>query len=204
MEPFARARLRGQGAVSVHTAKGHLHSSEDVTLTIEQGGYLEFLPECRILLPGSDFEQDVRIEVAPGSSAIVADGFVVGGGTDGVFASYVSTLRITSEGNALARETVRLTGGAFETNSLPAHTAHGLVILAAPGFDERIRFDERAAAVSMTSSAGLYTAVSRLPNGAGLAGRIAAMDGRLLRQGVATCVEEFRGIARDSSTQVEV
>lgn len=195
VEPFARARMRGQGAVSVHTAKGDLHSSEDVALVVERGGYLEFLPECRILFPASVFEQDVRIDVAPGGAAIVLDGFVVGSGTGGVFTSYASTLQITSGGTTLARESVRLAGSAFRPNSLPRHTAHGLVILAMPDMDESTHFDVGLLSDPITTGADLYMAVFRLPNGAGLAGRIAATDGRLLRNGIAICVEEFRRVA---------
>jgi urease accessory protein len=202
VEPFARARMRGQGAVSVHTAKGDIHSAEDVALVVERGGYLEFLPECRILFPASVFEQDLQIDVAPGGAAIVVDGFVVGRGIDGVFTSYASTLHITSDGTTLARETVRLAGSVFQASSLPDHTAHGLVILAMPGMDESADFDVDLFSDRVARSPDLYMAVFPLPNGAGLAGRIAATDGRLLRQGIAICVEEFRRVARGAQRPV--
>lgn len=201
VEPFARARMRGQGAVSVHTAKGDLHSSENVALVVERDGYLEFLPECRILFPASVFEQEVRIDVAPGGAAIVVDGFVVGGGIGELFTGYESTLQITSSGETLARESVRLAGTAFRPNSLPRHTAHGLVVLAMPDFDES-RFDAGPASDPITTSADLYMAVFRLPNGAGLAGRVAATDGRLLRNGIAICVEQFRRVAMSAGPAV--
>jgi urease accessory protein len=202
VEPFARARMRGQGAVSVHTAKGDIHSAEDVALVVERGGYLEFLPECRILFPASVFEQDLQIDVAPGGAAIVVDGFVVGRGIDGVFTSYASTLHITSDGTALARETVRLAGSVFQASSLPDHTAHGLVILAMPGMDESADFNVDLFSDPVAMSPDLYMAVFPLPNGAGLAGRIAATDGRMLRQGIAICVEEFRRVARGAQRPV--
>lgn len=203
VEPFARARIRGQGAVSVHTAKGEIHSSEEVALVVERGGYLEFLPECRILFPASVFEQTIGIDVAGGGAAIVVDGFVVGGGTDGVFTGYASILQITSGGATLARESVRLAGNAFRPSSLPAHSAHGLVILAMPGIDESADFDVGLLPDPVAPGADLYMAVFRLPNGAGLAGRIAAADGRLLRNGIAVCVEEFRRVAMSAQIPVK-
>jgi urease accessory protein len=193
----SRVKLMPQGAVSVHRGSSPSSASESLELVIERAGYVEHLAECRILFPGSEFCQRIAINAAPGGAALVVDAFVAAVDTTGAgFESYSSTVTVECEGEVLVRENVRLDNwpllGTTARNG--GFTSYALVMLAAPGRDWNGDADDYQPPERNPLN-GLYFAVSKLPNGAGIAARIAARDGRLLREGIASCVEHLRSLA---------
>jgi urease accessory protein len=73
----AAAHITTQGASAVHRASGGLESRDSARLSVAQGGFLEYLPEPRILFPGAALEQTLEIECAPGGTALVCDAFTI-------------------------------------------------------------------------------------------------------------------------------
>ncbi len=70
--PGARAHVTTQSATKVHAMDAN-HATSVQTLTVADGGYLEYLPEPLILHRASRFASETRIVVAPDASAIVGE-----------------------------------------------------------------------------------------------------------------------------------
>jgi urease accessory protein len=191
--PGARARLLGQGAVSVHRALDGRQASEEVDLVVDDGGHLEHLPEPRILFPGSMFEQRLRIEVGAGATVLATDGFVVHPNPDGrIFRRYRALVEIVTGAEVVASERLDLDAATFAPEQRLGYLAHGVVVLARTGVDWEAVVSAEQRCPELAVEPGLYHAVSCLPNGAGMVARIAAADGRLLRTGIARCIEVLR------------
>lgn len=174
LQESAHVRVRGQGAVSVHTARSGTGSSEEIELVLASGSRLELLQEPRILFPGAAFRQRTTAEVPEDSQLILVDAMVRHPEPGQV--SYLSELHIERGGRALVTERMGFGGHAAE--SIPASA---LVIAAGiehhpeswSGWLQRQQHPER------------YGAASALPNCAGTGVKIVAADGRLLREALA-------------------
>ena len=64
----AAAHVTTQGASSIHRADPGLTTEERVTITVEEGGYMEYLPEPRILFPGAALDQTIEMTAPPAVS----------------------------------------------------------------------------------------------------------------------------------------
>jgi urease accessory protein len=73
----AAAHVTTQGAGPVHRAAIGASTSEYTTITVEEGGYLEYLPEPRLLFPDSDFEQNAELSCAPTGALLFCDAFTI-------------------------------------------------------------------------------------------------------------------------------
>ena len=73
----AAAHVTTQGATIVCRAFGGFAATDVVELDVADGGVLEYLPEPRILFPGSSLSQRLRLRVAASGVAMLSDGFVL-------------------------------------------------------------------------------------------------------------------------------
>jgi len=73
----ASAHVTTQSATKVHGMDRN-YGRVDVDLTVERGGYLEFLPEPTILHPDARYRQETRLSVADGASALLREVLVPG------------------------------------------------------------------------------------------------------------------------------
>jgi urease accessory protein len=182
----AMAHVTTPGAASVHRAPPRMEAVDHVDLVVEEGGFLEYLPEPRILFPDSCLSQRLRLCVAPGATAILSDAFTCHDptGGDAGFRHFVSELLIERPGGQLlAVERIELDHLPRRSGRREHFSAYGTLIVSSYS-DELLdrlteAIDARTAAIE-----GLYLAVSALPNGAGVVLRVAAHDGRRLRQGL--------------------
>jgi urease accessory protein len=197
----ARARIRSQGAVAVHRANDGVGSHEGTRLVVASGGVIENLTEPRLLFPGADYSQQAVLDVAGGGVAIHVEAFIDSGNRYGAgrysaprsreAGSYASQTRILRDGVLLAQEVSRA------TLPLPGeHPAHALVILAAADVDVAALDAAWSEWHDRMGTPRLYGAASALPFDAGISVRIAAADGRLLREAVASCVAVLRTVIR--------
>ena len=159
----ARARVRGQGAVSVHREGPHAGSSEDVELVADGFSVLENLAEPRILFRGSRFEQRCVIRIDAG--VVISVDAVIASEPDAEYRSLIEIRDTTDRLPSGVRAFAVVVGAGLVHD--PADWA--------PWHDD-------------TASRDVYGAASALPFRAGTAARIAARDGRSLRRAIAAAL----------------
>jgi urease accessory protein len=170
------ARVRGQGAVSVHKSGRFSGSSEELALSADAGSRLENLAEPRVLFPGAEFEQSTTIDVARGGVVISVEAVVLHTEA-GAPSQYSSDLAISIEGRGVARETSRMSSAGVRAGSATAFA----VIVAVGVADRSLHAAAWAEWIGSVATSDRYGSVSDLPFDAGLAVRIAAINGRELR-----------------------
>ena len=69
----AAAHVTTQGAQAVHAAAAGLFVRETISLKVGPGGYLELLPEPRLLFPGAELVADVRLDCAAAAPVLLYD-----------------------------------------------------------------------------------------------------------------------------------
>jgi urease accessory protein len=180
----AAAYVTTQGASPVHRAGANSESRDRASLAVSRGGYLEYLPEARILFPDSALDQTIEIECASGGMALAADAFTIhdlGGGRG--FRRFRSTTVLRCDGD------LKLVDRA-DIDSLGASGGAGFrafssVVIAAPGSETPSAALAEDLSAALASIAGLYAAASPLPGNAGVGVRLAARELRDLRRGMA-------------------
>jgi urease accessory protein len=185
VEEGAAAHVTTPGASCVYRAGPGLESRDHVTLNVARDGYLEYLPEPRILFPDAALEQSLEIECSPGGVALVSDAFTVhdptgcGRGFRRLRSSTI--LRCLGELALTERSDIDDLG----MGSATGFTAFASLMLAAPG---RLG-DCTALAEELTrtfaSTESLYGAASLLPGDVGVGVRLAARELRDVRDGTA-------------------
>lgn len=187
VRPAAKAHVTTPGAAPVYRAPAGMEARDDVHLIVEDGGFLEYMPEPRILFRDSCLSQRIRLSVAPEATAILSDAFVFHRpGEDERFRHFASEIVIERPGGRfLMLERIDLDRLLPRTGKRASFSAFGTLIVAAPPSAPLDVFGGEVEA-RMQSTHGVYLAVSRLPNDAGLALRAAAHDGRLLRLALST------------------
>jgi urease accessory protein len=65
LQPHAQAMLTTAAAAKVYRSNGQ-EARQQITLNVEAGAYLEWLPQETILFNGANYRQDVRVNLAPG------------------------------------------------------------------------------------------------------------------------------------------
>ncbi len=188
----AAAHVTTQGASAIHRAGPGLAASESVAVRVEAGGYLEYLPEPRILFPDADLVQTLDVDCAPGAVALVGDAFTFHDPAyrGGSFRRFVSTITVRLDGGRpVMIDRMDITGGRGGTSGF---AAFGSLTLVAPGRVEadRARCDELMRELAIIPD--LYAAASPLPGGgagnanesAGLGMRFAGRDLRAVRSGM--------------------
>jgi urease accessory protein len=186
----SRARVTTQGAVSVHRARAGRGSSETTRLQVAAGGWLEYLPEPRVLFPGADLAQRLDIEADPAGVALVVESFVLNAVGDEE-CRYRSVTRVLRAGDVVAQEHVQHTFPGHPTSSVGAG-AYAVVLLVASDCDVMRASEGWQCWHQRSGCAERYGAVSSLPGRAGLVVRVAAANGLLLRQAVSESLPLLR------------
>ncbi len=188
VEPGAQAHVTTQGATSVYRAPAGLNATEDVRLTVGAAGWLEYLPEPKILFPDASLSQTMRAELAEDAALVISDCFAVHrlGEADRSFRHLTSEVRIgRPDGRVVVFDRLDIDGLPDRRGRRPRHQAYGTLMVAAPCAAPVLRPLCAAITERLTDTEGLYGAASPLPDDAGFSVRVAARDGRLLRQGLA-------------------
>jgi urease accessory protein len=182
----AAAHVTTQGASAVHRASSGLESRDSVRLSVAQGGFLEYLPEPRILFPGAALEQTLEIECAPGGTALVGDAFTIHdmGCSGRGFRRFRSAMILRCGGDPVLVD--RMDINALGAGKSASFRAFASLVLAAPGSGRSIAplADELSASLALLP--GLYGAASLLPAKAGVGVRLAGRELRDVRAGIAT------------------
>jgi len=195
----AAARVVTQGATPIHRAAAGLASRDAVTLQVEPGGMLEYLPELRILFPDANLEQHMCVRIAEGAMALLADGFVLHDPAAEArpFRRLEATLTVQGPGGTmLAAERIDLAAPPRSRGRRAPFQAHGSLVLATCRRAVWLEAVSEDATTALSHHPGLYAAASPLPNNAGVVARIAAIDGRHLRLGLQAACGVFRRHAR--------
>jgi urease accessory protein len=174
-EEGARVRVLGQGAMSVHRASRSAGSGETLHLRAAAGAWLENIAEPRVLFPGSDFSQETRVEIDPGAVVISVEAVVVH--PEPGVGRYRSTLSVIVAGELVAREHGELAIGDCGPAAFAVVVVAGLSPAVALGLDW-------SAWNAATGNRKVYGAVSPLAFDAGVVVRVAAADGRGMRDAV--------------------
>jgi urease accessory protein len=180
----AAAYVTTRGASPVHRAGANSESRDCASLAVARGGYLEYVPEARILFPDSALDQTIKIECAPGGMALVSDAFTIhdlGGGPG--FRRFCSTTVLRCDGDLKLVDRADIdslgaSGGA-------GFRAFGSVVIAAPGSEALSAALAEDLSTALASIPGLYSAASPLPADAGIGVRMAGRELRHLRAGIA-------------------
>ena len=188
VQPEAAVRLVAQGATSVYRARHGERSHDAVELEVATDGYLEYLPQPRILFSGSDLVQSCRAWVATGGTAVYSDSFVFGD-PRGAARLRSTTSIVDTSGLLLAEDTFDLDCAA---GGIPGqqfgYSAYGSCFFVLPDHDLTTLEPPLRACVQ---APGAFGALCVLPNDAGVVIRIAALDGDALRRRLAECIEVF-------------
>jgi urease accessory protein len=183
----AVARVRGQGAPSVHRARDGRGVMEETAITVGHDAYLEHLPEPRVLFPGARFSQVTTVELVGAGRALLTDGVIALQGESGQgFDAYAGELVVRRDSELLVHEQVRTGDWSRAPGRIRSFTAFGqILLLAGPG--ERLPDFERE-----WSDRSRYLSSAALPNRAGLLVRVAAIGGRQLRDSIDEVVTRCR------------
>ncbi|HEY4043996.1 MAG TPA: urease accessory protein UreD [Rhodopila sp.] len=185
--PGAAVHIATQGAMPVYRAPAAMMARDDVILEVEDHGRITYRPDLRILFPEASLSQRISVRLTASATAIIADGFVMHDpdGIDRPFHNYRSELLVQrADGRLLALDRTALAAPPRGLGRRAVYAAFGTLVIAAP---RRAAWVEALGADidgRMRQIQGVYAAVSALPNGAGAALRVAALDGRHLRLGL--------------------
>ena len=182
----AAAHVTTQGAACIYRADPDLLAEESVIITVEQGGYIEYLPEPRILFPDAALDQTIAIDCGTGGAALVTDAFSIhdpeasGRG----FRRLASTIMLRVDGAdpvLVDRMDIRSSG----RKQAIRYTAFGSAVLATPGRTEGLGGLAEELTAGFAHIPGLYGAASALPGGSvGIGVRLAAPDLRAVTAGL--------------------
>ena len=180
----AAAHVTTQGAQAVHAAADDGRGAEEtVALHVASGGYLEYLPEPRVLFPDADLASHLDVDCSGKGLALVADAFAwhdpEGAGRTPRRLRSTMTIRIDG-GEAACVDRAEVTHFAPQGAD---YVAFGVMALIAPERVAPTACGELNAAFSGID--GLYAAASPLPGSVGLGCRFAGRDLRALRAGFA-------------------
>jgi urease accessory protein len=204
--PGARAHVTTQSATKIHAMDAN-YASQVLNITLDDGAYLEFLPEPLIPHRKSRFASETRIAIAPTASLLCSE--IVQPGRkhhhpDECFGATVLSLATTATragGSALFAEKLLIEPARNpmrQTGVMDGFDVFGNVIVCAPT-DVAARIHDRLDA-DVDLARGLAFGACRLPNDAGLVYKIL---GRETAQ-VKAKVREFWGVARREITGADI
>lgn len=190
VEEGAFAQVTTQSATKVHSMERD-RAMQETRLTIGAGAHLELIADATILFPASHVETMTLVELAPGASAILAEGFLwhdPKGGDAPTFARMASTVEARDErGRLLARDRYRIEEPASDASTLAewrAMKAQGTLYAFGVAKDGGSLVSGLRAALGVVE--GAYLGVSALPNEAGALVRVLAPEGNIMRGAQAT------------------
>jgi urease accessory protein len=180
----ASGHVTSQAALAVHRMDEAITAEDHITLSVEAGGFLEYLPAPRVLFPGSALHQSMAIDIAEDGTAVIGDSFIVydpehRGASFRHYKSAVAIRRPNGQLLAVDRfDLRRLPSGYGKSFRVIAYGTLLILIKDKPeGFAVLGRSIETAA-----QGKGRIAAASLLPRHTGLSIRIAAEDGQGLRE----------------------
>jgi urease accessory protein len=168
--PGAVAHVSTQSSTKVQSMR-HNYAAAETTLTVGEGGHLDYVPEPTILHADARYSQDVALDVGPDATAVVADVVVPGRLARGErfdFERYRSRFRATGLDGLLFEDTTHLAPAERDPSApgvLGEFTVYGTAFVVAPdhdtdGLNDRLHtvVDDGAARAGATA----------LPNDAGV------------------------------------
>src|SRR6202020_1272681 len=63
--------------LAVHRMDEGITAGDHITIAVEAGGFLEYLPAPRVLFPGPALSQSMTIDIAEDGVAVIGDSFIV-------------------------------------------------------------------------------------------------------------------------------
>jgi urease accessory protein len=161
---------------------------------VEPRGFLEYLPEPRILFPDASLDHVLDLDCAANGSAIVSDAFTV---QDPIasrrgFRHFRSVLTVHRGDDLTAVDRSDLTS--IDRWLRRGRSAFGTIAMVAELEPEQQHHLAVAITRSLASVPGLYGAGSVLPDDAGVAVRLAGRDLRSVRGGLGLVRNAFRVI----------
>ncbi len=176
----ARAHVTTQSATKIQEMDAN-HASQEQDILLDEGSYLEYLPDPVIPYAHSRFAGRTRATVAPGATLLFAEVVLPGRkyyGDGELFAYdvYSSTFQaVRPDGRELCAEKVLVEPGRFHPGRCGVlggfHVFGTVMLLTPPTHAERILRQ-----VPATVHEGLAIGASRLPNDAGLVYRVLGME----------------------------
>ncbi len=180
----AHAHVTTQAATVVHaSAAGPI--ALRTRIDVAAGAVLALTSDPYILFPGAHLSTETRIVMAPGSSAILAEGYAVHdpAGRDSPFHALATSCLIEDVvGTRLAEDRGLIDGIGFFGTASPLHgyRAFGSVMILGR---QAVSLDPTGAE-AMLDATGVLSGITRLPNAAGWAIRLLATDGGALGRGL--------------------
>ena len=190
----ASVHLTTQGATSVYRADPGCSAREAIDFSVAAGGFLEYLPEPRILFPDSALSQSIYIDCVANATAVVSDAFTVHDPENRgrAFQRMESTTRLRIDGG----QPVMV--DRLDITNLPSgrrqalYTSYGsMILVVAEPFEMLERLSLQISAL-MEAIPNLYAAASILPGQAGIGVKLAGGDLRSLRAGLELAWTVFR------------
>lgn len=195
----ARAHVTTQSATVVHDT-GASPARQETRLDLASQSLLALQPDPLVLFPDAALELDTRIVLEPGARAIVTESFASHDprAEGRQFKSVSMALEITDRsGRRLVTEQALVNGEEFAGpfSSLGIYRAYGSMLI----FASRDALPDIDALHNAISVADCLGGASQLPNGAGLALRLLALEGGSLARGL----DAAFGIAFEALTGVK-
>lgn len=173
----ARAHVTTQAATRLFRADGPPAACR-ITLRVETGGHLEYLPDPVIPYAGSAFHQITRAYLHPGARLVWAEVIAPGRAARGeqfAYRSYASRLELLNpDGSLRALDALVLEPGRLPLASpavLGGHSALGTILVVDPSLPARCLSE--AVWPQVAALDGALAGMSRLPDDSGVACRIA-------------------------------
>lgn len=184
--PGARLRLDTPSAMRLYRMP-YAEAQQLVFLTVEEDGFLEYLPEPTIPFAGSQFASHSECRVAEGATLVLAE--VVSGGRAArgevhEFKHYRSVIDVArSDGVVLARDTTELdpANGLMLPGRLGGFAALGSLFVVNASIEPQLLRD----AVFEASIDGIQVGASRLPGQLGAWLKVLGLDGPSVAAAVA-------------------
>lgn len=198
----ARAHLTTQSATKIHSMDVNV-AVQTQSFTLEEGAYLEFLPEPLIPHRRSRFVSDTRITVAPTATLLYSE--IVQPGRkhhhpEECFGTTLLSLAVSArrpDGKLLFAENLRFEPArhaARQTGVMDSFDVFGNVVLLTPPAEaERVAARVKA---EVDLAAGVAHGACQLPNGAGLIYKVLGRETLQVKEKV----REFWGIVREEVT----
>jgi urease accessory protein len=170
VEEDAIAHISTQSSTKVQSMNRN-YASTETTLSVEQGGHLDYVPEPTILYSDARYAQDLMLELASDSTAVLVDAVVPGRLARGerfAFERYRSRVGARGPDGPLFEDTAHITPGESDPTApgvLGEFTVYGTAFVVAP--------DQETGALSDTLHAAVVDCEARagataLPNDAGV------------------------------------
>jgi urease accessory protein len=183
-DPYAAAHITTQASTIVHRTYER-SITQRTRIEIREHAFAAVTPDPLVLFPGAEIACTTDVTLAPTASAIVTDGLTQHDpeGKDRPFGSYRNAIVVhNADGTVLLADRGSIVGERMigPTSPLGPHRAAGTLLVLGHGSDrcDPDLLENRLAACGCTAG------ISKLPNDAGIGGRILAANGGALMRGL--------------------